>query len=49
MQLKPFEARVKIDGSVRLVHIEATNTTDAKQRLEAQYGRGTVVTVMPAR
>ncbi|MEP1208420.1 MAG: hypothetical protein ABJM29_10530 [Rhizobiaceae bacterium] len=49
MQLKPYEARVRIDDSVRLVRVDAINSTDAKQRLEALYGRGTVVTVMPAR
>jgi hypothetical protein len=41
--MKRFHARVKLPIGMQEVFIEADNLTNARQMLEAQYGRGNVV------
>ena len=47
MDMQTFEARVKIEGNVRHVRIDAINLIEARKLLEAQYGASNVVGVNP--
>ncbi|WP_156875464.1 hypothetical protein [Phaeobacter inhibens] len=42
--MKTFEATVRLsNGQTTKVQVNATNQTDAVRKLEAQYGRGSVL------
>ncbi len=47
MDMHTFEARVKIEGVVRHIRIDAMNVIEARKLLEAQYGASNVVGVNP--
>lgn len=45
MAMQTFEARVKISGTVTRLRIDANNSSDARRILEAQYGKGSVLSL----
>lgn len=48
MDMQSFDARVKIDGVIRYVRIDAINAIEARKLLEAQYGANNVVGLNPS-
>ena len=48
MDMQSFDARVKIDGVIRYVRIDAINAIEARKLLEAQYGANNVIGLNPS-
>lgn len=47
MDMQTFDARVKIDGVIRYVRIDAISVIEARKLLEAQYGASNIIGVNP--
>jgi hypothetical protein len=44
--MKEWKARIKLpNGSQQVIYVQADNQSNAKQMIEAQYGKGSIIGV----